>query len=130
MFEPDFVTSKTDGIVISACQAFNEEDHLCSYYLRIENDSADKIQILGKDLNLTDSFGNNYLQSGVGFKGEIPELNPGEYFEFEEEMPALQGSAVLYGTCRIIKEGFHQIKNIQIPALELWNDKSVPLILN
>ena len=52
-FEPEYVTTQTDDIVISACQAFLEEDEAdgCGYYLRIENNSDDRIQILGKDFN-------------------------------------------------------------------------------
>lgn len=131
MFEPDFVTLDTDNIVISACQALHEDDgDLCGYYMRIENNSNDKIQILGKDLSLTDDKGNSYLQSEQGFKGEILELNPGEYFEFEDLMPVHSASAVLYGTCRIVKEKLNQVKDIKIPALELFSNKIKPYALN
>ncbi|HCU58887.1 MAG TPA: hypothetical protein DIC64_02785 [Alphaproteobacteria bacterium] len=131
MFEPEFVTLDTDNIVISACQALLEDSSdLCGYYMRIENNSNDKIQVLGKNLNLTDDRGNSYLQSENGFKGEILELNPGEYFEFEDLMPVHSSSAVLYGTCRIVKEKLNQVKDIKIPALELFSNKSIPVVLN
>ena len=130
MFEPDFVTTNTDNIVISACQALMEDDSLCGYYLKIENNSNDKIQILGQNFNLTDYKGNHYLKSEQGFKGEIPELNPGEYFEFEDIMPVSSSYAVLYGTCRIIKESLNQVKDIKIPALELFSNKPDTVILN
>lgn len=131
MFEPDFVTLNTDDIVISACQCLDQEDDgVCAYYLRIENNSADKIQILGKDFNLTDDHGNSYIQSETGFHGEILELNPGEYFEFEDMMPISSNTAVLYGTCRIAEKGLKRIKNIKIPALELCANKSVLSVLN
>lgn len=131
MFEPDFVTLDTDNIVISACQCLSEaDDGLCAYYLRIENNSAYKIQILGKDFNLTDNRGNSYIQSETGFHGEILELNPGEYFEFEDMMPIYSNTAVLYGTCRIAEEGVKQVKNIKIPALELFANKPLSTVLN
>jgi len=130
MFEPDFVTLKTDDIVISACQAVMEDDGFCGYCLRIENNSNDKIQILGKDFSLTDDQGNSYLRSEIGFNGEILELNPGEYFEFEDMMPVSFRAAVLYGTCRISKEHVKQIKNIKIPALELFTNQRSSLVLN
>ena len=131
MFEPDFVTLDTDNIVISACQCLGEtDDGLCAYYLRIENNSPDRIQILGKDFNLTDDRGNSYLQSETGFHGEILELNPGEYFEFEDMMPISSNTAVLYGTCRIVDEGLKQVRNIKIPALELFANSSLSSVLN
>lgn len=120
-FENEFVIAQTDDIVISACQAYleDEEDDACSYYLRIENNSDDKIQILSKDFSITDDKGNSHLENGLGFKGEIPELEPGEYFEFADTMPIKSAFAVLYGTCRIVKEKCNQVKDIKIPAVSL-----------
>ncbi len=120
-FENEFVTAQTDDIVISACQAYleDEADDACSYYLRIENNSDDKIQILSKEFNITDDRGNSYFENGLGFNGEIPELEPGEYFEFSDSAPVNSSFAVLYGSCRIVKEKCNQIKDIKIPAVSL-----------
>ncbi len=120
-FEPEYVTAQTDDIVISACQAFLEEDASegCSYYLRIENNSDDRIQILGKNFNITDDRGNSFYDNAPGFKGEIPELDPGEYFEFATSAPVKAAMAVLYGSCRIVKETQNLVKDIKIPAVPL-----------
>ena len=121
-FEPDYVTSQTDDIVISACQAFlddDDNDAACGYYLRIENNSDDTIQILGKDFSITDDRGNNFYDNSEGFKGEIPKLEPGEYFEFASLAPLSAAQAVLYGSCKIVKEKYNQIQNIKIPAVTL-----------
>ena len=120
-FENEYVTTQTDDIVISACQAYleDEADDACSYYLRIENNSDDKIQILSKEFNIADDKGNLYLENGLGFNGEIPELEPGEYFEFSDSAPVNSSFAVLYGSCRIVKEKCNQIKDIKIPAISL-----------
>ena len=130
-FEPDYVTLTTDNIAISACQALLEENEgLCAYMLKIENNSNDKIQILSKDLSLTDDKGNNRFAFEPTFNGEILELNPGEYFEFEDYMPLNEGSAVLYGTCRIIKEPSNLIEDIKIPALQIFSNKISTFTLN
>ena len=70
--EPEYVTSQTDDIVISACPTLVEENRraqefLWGYYLRIENNSAKKIQLLGKNWNVTDSFGNRFLSGFLNF---------------------------------------------------------------
>ena len=101
-FEPQYVSLTTDRIEICASQAVTDEDDCCTYYLKIENNSDAPIMVLGKDLNITDTQGHHFVTSDHTFKGEILELNPGEYFEFEDMMPTLPGTAVLYGTCRII----------------------------
>ncbi len=119
-FETEYVTAQTDDIVISACQAFmEEEEDCCSYYLRIENNSDGKIQILGKDFNVTDDRGNSFCDNAPGFKGEIPELAPGEYFEFASSAPIKSAFAVLYGSCRIIKERQNLVKDVRIPEVPL-----------
>lgn len=132
MFEPDFVTLNTDDITVSACQSLAEEDGFCGYYLRIENNSAGTIQILSKDLNITDERGHHFGHTETGFNGEIPELNPGEYFEFEDCVPYdTSGLAVLYGSCRIIKEETNQVTNVRIPALELYaHRQGASVVLN
>ena len=131
-FDNEYVTSQTDDIVISACQAYleDEEDNACSYYLRIENNSDEKIQILSKEFNITDDKGNSYLENGLGFNGEIPELEPGEYFEFSDSAPLNSSFAVLYGSCRIVKEKYNQVQDIKIPAVNLVGNAYQNLAIN
>ena len=66
MFEEfDYVTAESENIVISACPTLiesstEESGFLWGYYLNIENNSDEKIQLLGKNWNITDDRGNNY----------------------------------------------------------------------
>jgi uncharacterized protein affecting Mg2+/Co2+ transport len=131
-FETDYVTTQTDNIVISACQAFLEEDeeNACGYYLRIENNSDDRIQLLGKNFNITDDRGNSYYDNTTGFKGELPELEPGEYFEFSTSAPMFAAQAVLYGSFQIMNERQNQIKSIKIPPVSLIGNSEVFTTLN
>ena len=89
------------------------------YYLCIENNSDKKIQLVGKNWNITDEAGNSYNDSSAGFKGELPELEPGEYFEFTSEAPLNSPNAVFYGSCKVLSEGQSQIKEIRIPTFSL-----------
>lgn len=122
--EPEYITSQTDDIVISACPVLVEENRrtqafLWGYYLRIENNSAKKIQLLGKNWNVTDSKGNRFCDDSAGFKGELPELEPGEYFEFSSMMPLNASDAVFYGSCKIQEAGQKTVKEIKIPTISL-----------
>lgn len=122
--DPDFVTAQTDDIVISACPMLLEEDKagrefLWGYYMRIENNSGDKIHLLGKNWNITDERGNSFCDDSAGFKGEIPELEPGEYFEFSSMTPVNSPNAVFYGSCKIMDEKKRVVKEVRIPTFAL-----------
>lgn len=123
MEEQEFCVSQSDGIVVSACPVLVDEKtpshFMWGYYLCIENNSDRKIQLVGKDWNITDEAGNFYNDSSAGFKGELPELMPGEYFEFTSEAPLNSAHAVFYGSCKILTEGQEQIKEVRIPTFSL-----------
>ena len=134
-YEPEYVTSQTDDIVISACPMLVEEDcraqeFLWGYFLRIENNSAKKIQLLGKNWSITDSLGNCFCDDSAGFKGELPELEPGECFEFSSMMPLNASDAVFYGSCQIQEAGQKTIKEIKIPTFSLSANSKQNVVLN
>jgi ApaG protein len=130
--EQNYAVSETEDILIAACQAELEDDgeeNGCAYYLRIENNSDSKIQVVAKDFNMTDEEGHLYSDPSAGFKGELPALEPGEYFEFADRTP-VRTSGVLYGTCRILSERTAQIKDIRLPALYLIGRTARPAVLH
>ena len=120
MQEAEYLVSSTDGITVSACPVLVDEQvsakFMWGYYLCIENNTDTKIQLVGKDWNITDENGNSYNDSSVGFKGELPEL---EHFEFTAEAPLNAPNAVFYGCCKVLTEGQSQIKEIRIPTFNL-----------
>ena len=128
MFEENEpVVASSDDIVITACPTLVEENRatqefLWGYYFCIEN-SSERIQLVGKSWNITDDKGNRFCDDSAGFKGEIPELEPGESFEFTSLAPLTSPHAVFYGSCRIRKEGRTESKDIKIPTFTM----SVPL---
>ena len=128
-FEPDFNTLNLNGLLVSTCEAllddtpdFGVSD--CAYYLRIENNSACKIRLLGKDFCFTDASGNNHYEIGPGFNGEIPELSPGEYFEFASRAPLSVTDGVLHGSCRIFRENAG-VEELRIPHVLLKSHRQM-----
>ncbi len=123
-FEDEMQTSITDNIAISACPVLVEEETrqeevLWGYYLCIENNSTHKIHLVGKNWNISDDKGNLYCDDSMGFKGEIPELEPGECFEFTSTAPIKSPNAVFYGSCKIMDESAKVTKDIRIPTFSL-----------
>ena len=133
-FDDEMQTKITDDIAVSACPVLVVESargNLWGYYLCIENNSKHKIQLLGKSWNISDEKGNLYCDNSLGFKGEIPELEPGEYFEFTSTAPVNSHNAVFYGSCRIVDEKHNLTKDILIPTLNLaTNNLPENIVLN
>lgn len=118
----DLVCLRTDGINISlgsmvVANENAENEYMWGYYLCVENETSSKIKLLGRDWNITDDKGNRYNDSAIGFKGEIPELEPGEFFEYTSYAPVKAHDAVLYGSCKI--QTGDKKKDIKIPTFSL-----------
>ena len=123
MFDTDeMLTTEVDDITISAARELVEENaahqFVWGYYFCIENNSDKKISLLGKSWHITDDKGNSYSDDSAGFKGEIPDLEPGEMFEFSSTAPLNSANAVFYGSCKI-KAANDEIKEIRIPTFEM-----------
>lgn len=133
-YNEDFLTAQEDGIVISAYQELLDEkalggEYCWGYYLRIENNSNDNISLLGRNISVTDTSGRSVAVNYDGFNGEIPEIAPGEVFEFEDYATS-KASAVLCGSCRICGQKNHQPRNIKLPVLSLIANDNKNRVLN
>lgn len=135
MYCQDDCCAVQDGdVVISAYQELLDEkaagNEFCwGYYLRIENNSDDKISLLGRKISVTDIKGRLVTVDFAGFNGEAPELNPGEVFEFEDYATS-QASAVLCGSCQIRGQKNRQVRDIELPVLSLIANDNCGRILN
>lgn len=129
--EADFQYVNNGDILISACPVLMEEtprDVLWGYYLCIENNSDRKIQLVGKSWNITDDQGNFYADDSAGFKGELPELEPGECFEFTSTAALKAAHAVFYGSCKIVSDGC--AREVKIPTFTMAAPRRRQRILN
>lgn len=121
----EYITEDRDGLIITAASELVDthnnasgKEFVWGYYFCIENTSNRKITLIGKDWNITDSFGNSFSDCTPGFEGEIPEIEPGEYFEFSSQAPLKSSNAVFYGSCQVLTEGKKIARNIKLPILQ------------
>lgn len=124
----DFVTAETNNIMVSAYQEPLERDDqqahsLWAYCLRIENNSGERIRLLKKDFCITDNQGHNQYEQTEGFHGELPDLEAGECFEFEDTVYVDGDAAVLYGSCQATNESGQSI-NIKLPLIQLFSSSA------
>ena len=127
------VTMQTEDLLITAASELvsaKGQEFLWGYYFCIENTSNEKITLVGKDWNITDSNGNCFSDMTEGFKGEIPEIEPGEYFEFSSEAPLNSSSGVFYGSCSIRKAGDKNAQSIKLPVLQFNAEGGKSLVCN
>ncbi|MDD4555920.1 MAG: ApaG domain [Alphaproteobacteria bacterium] len=122
MFEQEELFLSQEGIDISAYPVLIEEENMCGYYFCIENNSDQKIQLLGKNWNVTDALGNIFTDSSEGFKGELPELEPGECFEYTDTMPLCSSQMVFYGSCSVLRES--SVQEVKLPTMT-WASREV-----
>lgn len=124
----DYSTMQTGDIIVSACQELLEENEtrceLWAYMLRIENNSNERIRLTSKDVCITDELGNSKCLSALGFNGELPDLEPGECFEFEDTAQLNGAAAVIYGYCKAVTTKGKELK-IKLPVINLSSSKNI-----
>ena len=120
--EADYYSEQTGDIAVEAypeqLDSENPGRELWAYCLRIENNSDKRICLVKKNFCITDSSGHNQYDSNIGFHGELPDLEPGEYFEYEDTATFEGNAAVLYGFCEAVDANGASLK-IKLPLMQL-----------
>ena len=123
----EYSASETNNITVFAYPELigvdDNQRRLWGYVLRIENNSEEPIVLTDKNLYLVDETGNSFCDSSKGFHGELPDLQPGEYFEYEETTRTDGLSAVLYGFCSAVTAKGKKLK-ISLPVMNLTCEKA------
>lgn len=86
------------------------------YSFRFENTSNQDITLLSKKLSVVDSSGKVTSVDYEGFRGQRPQLVPGDDFE-DDGYVTSTSSAVLKGSC-LIRVG-DKIQSIELPVFSL-----------
>ena len=80
-------------------QSSPEDDHFVwAYWVKIENQGADTVQLRNRYWRITDSQGQVQEVRGAGVVGEQPVLKPGESFEYTSGTPLSTPSGIMLGT--------------------------------
>lgn len=119
--DEQYATNLDDDVLVSAYLKRSNnvvlDGSFCwDYFLRFENNSEDDVVLLGKNLSVIDAKGKMTSVNFDGFRGQLPELVPGDEFE-DDGYVTSNSSAVLKGYCTI-KVG-NKIKRIELPIMSL-----------
>lgn len=100
-------------------QSSPEEGHyVWAYRVRIENQGGEKVQLVTRHWQITDSRGSMQEVIGAGVVGEQPVLEPGDMFEYSSGCPLSTPSGVMMGTYTMVGEEGESF-DVKIPAFSL-----------
>tara|TARA_B100000686_G_C16675469_1_gene908876 strand:+ start:89 stop:481 length:393 start_codon:yes stop_codon:yes gene_type:complete len=100
-------------------QSAPEEDHyVWAYWVKIENQGSDTVQLRNRYWRITDSQGQVQEVRGAGVVGEQPVLKPGEAFEYTSGTPLSTPSGIMLGSYQMQRKDGATF-DVTIPAFSL-----------
>ena len=118
-------TQKTRAIEVTVKPMYLEDEsepssdhYVWAYWIRIENQSEDVVQLRARHWRITDATGRLQEVHGEGVVGEQPVLAPGEAFEYTSGSPLTTPSGIMVGTYEMETEGGERFQ-VDIPAFSL-----------
>ena len=118
-------SATTGGITVSVETAYIEKDSdpdnqyfVWAYRIKIENNSADTVQLLSRHWKITDALGRQQEVRGAGVVGEQPVLAPGASFSYSSGTPLQTPSGFMRGTYAMRADNGRTF-DIEIPAFSL-----------
>ncbi len=118
-------SATTGGITVSVETAYIEKDSdpdnqyfVWAYRIKIENNSADTVQLVSRHWIITDALGRQQEVRGTGVVGEQPILAPGASFSYSSGTPLQTPSGFMRGTYAM-RADYGREFDIEIPAFSL-----------
>ncbi len=118
-------SATTGGITVSVETAFIEKDSdpdnqyfVWAYRIKIENNSADTVQLMSRHWIITDALGRQQEVKGAGVVGEQPVLAPGASFTYSSGTPLQTSSGFMRGTYAMRADNGREF-DIEVPAFSL-----------
>ena len=118
-------SATTGGIIVSVETTYIEKDSdpdnryfVWAYRIKIENNSADTVQLMSRHWMITDALGRQQEVRGAGVVGEQPVLAPGASFSYSSGTPLQTPSGFMRGTYAMRADNGREF-DIEIPAFSL-----------
>ena len=118
-------SATTGGITVSVETAYIEKDSdpdnqyfVWAYRIKIENNSANTVQLMSRHWKITDALGRQQEVKGAGVVGEQPVLSPGASFSYSSGTPLQTPSGFMRGTYAMRADNGREF-DIEIPAFSL-----------
>ncbi|HEX2525058.1 MAG TPA: Co2+/Mg2+ efflux protein ApaG [Geminicoccus sp.] len=96
----------------------DEQRWVFGYRIRIANQGAEPVQLVGRHWRITDASGRMIEVRGEGVVGEQPRLEPGESFEYTSGTPLATPTGMMLGSYSMVTDGGETF-DVRIPAFSL-----------
>lgn len=115
------VKTKYNGTIDRNLNTFNS----FSYYITIENESEDVVQLLERFWEISDALNEKEFVVGEGVVGQKPTLNPKGEYTYRSNCFLLGSSGSMKGTFKMINKNTNQLFQVIIPTFQLT---TIPLL--
>jgi len=123
----------TNDVSVSVVPLFIEDEsspddfeYLWAYYIKIQNNRDDEVQLMSRKWQITDAQGLMQVVEGDGVIGDQPKIIPGDCYEYTSGVSLKTPSGIMQGIYYMRKKD-QEIIEVEIPAFSLdstyQNDK-------
>jgi ApaG protein len=116
----------TNGIKISVKTRYNgviqqgeNEFNAFSYYISIENETTDTVQLLERFWEISDALNDKEFVEGEGVVGQKPIITPGEFYTYKSNCFLFAATGAMKGSFKMINKSTKQYFNVIIPTFQL-----------
>ena len=116
----------TNGIKISIKTRYNgliqqgeNQFNAFSYYISIENETADAVQLLGRFWEISDALNDKEYVEGEGVVGQKPIIEPREFYTYKSNCFLLADTGSMKGSFKMINKNTQEYFEVIIPTFQL-----------
>jgi len=116
----------TNGIKVSVKTTYdgvfskhNNLNHLFSYYITIENESKEEVQLLERHWDILDSLNTLEIVDGEGVIGQTPILKPSDSYTYKSHCTLLGDAGSMSGFFTMINLNSLENFQVTIPTFQL-----------
>jgi len=120
------VQSITNGIKISVKTRYNgaiqqgeNEFNAFSYYISIENETTDTVQLLARYWEISDALNDKEYVEGEGVVGQKPIIPPNEFYTYKSNCFLLATTGSMKGSFKMINKSTKEYFEVIIPTFQL-----------
>lgn len=124
--------ASTRGITVRVMPNFLEEEsaplrdyYFWAYTIDIFNGGPERVQLVARHWQITDTLGRTQEVRGAGVVGEQPTLDPGESFRYTSGVPLRTPSGIMLGWYTMETEDGETFQ-VEIPAFSLDSPYAAP----
>ena len=116
----------TKGIKISVKTRYNgviqqgqNEFNAFSYYISIENETTETVQLLERFWEISDALNDKEFVEGEGVVGQKPIIEPNEFYTYKSNCFLLAATGSMKGSFKMINKNSKEYFQVIIPTFQL-----------